>query len=90
MGAAPTAAARNASIAFFHATPSRFFRSAANRFFCSASFAAEAVGIPLAVLGVLLGVDRIPDMFRTCVQVTGHLGAAAVANQLAGPPEATR
>ena len=43
------------------------------------------LGIPLAGLGVLLGVDRIPDMFRTCVQVTGHLGAAAVANQLAGP-----
>ncbi len=41
-----------------------------------------SLGIPLAGLGVLLGVDRIPDMFRTSTQVTGHLGAAVVANQL--------
>ena len=40
------------------------------------------VGIPLAGLGLLLGVDRIPDMFRTSTQVAGHLGAAAVADQL--------
>jgi Na+/H+-dicarboxylate symporter len=42
------------------------------------------LGIPLAGLGVILGVDRIPDMFRTSTQVTGHLGAAVIANQLTG------
>jgi len=46
--------------------------------------ALDAVGAPLAGLGVLLGVDRIPDMFRTWVNVTGHIAGAAVTNGLAG------
>lgn len=37
-----------------------------------------ALGIPMDGLAVLLGVDRIPDMFRTVVNVMGDLGAAAV------------
>ena len=37
-----------------------------------------AVGVPLDGLAVLLGVDRIPDMFRTATNVTGDLAAAAV------------
>ncbi|MBI4502437.1 MAG: dicarboxylate/amino acid:cation symporter [Gemmatimonadetes bacterium] len=44
------------------------------------------LGIPLAGLGILLGVDRIPDMFRTATQVTGHLGAAVVADRLTLTP----
>jgi len=44
--------------------------------------ALATLGIPLAGLGILLGVDRIPDMFRTSTQVAGHLGAAAVADRL--------
>ena len=44
--------------------------------------ALTTLGIPLAGLGVLFGVDRIPDMFRTSTQVAGHLGAAAVADRL--------
>jgi Na+/H+-dicarboxylate symporter len=35
-------------------------------------------GLPLAGLGVLLGLDRIPDMFRTMTNVTGHLAGAAI------------
>ena len=35
-------------------------------------------GLPLAGLGVLLGLDRIPDMFRTMTNVTGHLTGAAI------------
>ncbi len=36
------------------------------------------VGVPLDGLGVLLGVDRIPDMFRTATNVTGTITAAVV------------
>jgi Na+/H+-dicarboxylate symporter len=40
------------------------------------------VGIPLDGLGVLLGVDRIPDMARTSTNVAGILAAAVVMNRL--------
>ncbi len=45
------------------------------------------VGIPLDGLGVLLGVDRIPDMARTATNVTGILAAAVVVDRLVGTPE---
>ncbi len=35
-----------------------------------------AVGIPLPALGIMLGIDRIPDMFRSAVNVVAHLAAA--------------
>src|SRR5712692_792703 len=37
-----------------------------------------SAGLPLAGLTLLIGLDRIPDMFRTMTNVTGHLTAAAV------------
>ena len=40
--------------------------------------ALDTVGAPLAGLGVLLGVDRIPDMFRSATNMLGHMTAAAV------------
>lgn len=40
--------------------------------------ALAAVGVPLDGLGLLLGIDRIPDMFRTMVNVTGDVAAVAV------------
>lgn len=40
-----------------------------------------AVGVPLDGLGVLLGVDRIPDMFRTAVNATGTMTAAVVVDR---------
>ncbi len=43
-----------------------------------------AVGIPLSGLALLLGVDRLPDMFRTAANVTGHMAAAVVVERLAG------
>jgi len=37
-----------------------------------------AAGLPLEGIGLLFGVDRIPDMFRTGTNVTGHMVAVAV------------
>jgi Na+/H+-dicarboxylate symporter len=46
-----------------------------------------SVGIPLDGLGVLIGVDRIPDMARTALNVEGILVAAAVLDRLVGDDE---
>lgn len=40
--------------------------------------ALETVGVPVAGLAVLLGIDRIPDMARTVINVMGDLAAAVV------------
>ena len=37
-----------------------------------------AAGIPIEGIGILLGVDTIPDMFRTTTNVTGHMAASVV------------
>ncbi len=37
-----------------------------------------AAGVPVEGMGVLLGVDTIPDMFRTTTNVTGDMSAAVV------------
>ncbi len=37
-----------------------------------------AVGLPVEALALLLGVDRIPDMFRTGLNAVGHQTCAAV------------
>jgi len=36
----------------------------------------QAAGLPIEGIGILLGVDTIPDMFRTTINVTGHLAVA--------------
>lgn len=36
-----------------------------------------SAGLPVEGIGILLGADTIPDMFRTTLNVTGHLAAAA-------------
>ena len=38
----------------------------------------SAVGLPLEGIGILLGVDTIPDMFRTAANVTGQMSAATI------------
>ena len=38
----------------------------------------QATGLPVAGLSILLGLDRISDMFRTMTNVTGHLASAVV------------
>lgn len=40
--------------------------------------ALDTAGVPAAGLGLMLGIDRIPDMFRTVVNVVGHVAAAVV------------
>jgi proton glutamate symport protein len=37
-----------------------------------------AAGVPMDGIGLLLGVDQIPDMFRTATNVAGHVAATAV------------
>lgn len=49
--------------------------------------ALSAVGAPLSGLGILLGVDRIPDMFRSATNMTGHMAAAVVTEGLVGPSD---
>ncbi len=44
----------------------------------------EAAGIPLGGLGLLLGIDRIPDMFRSATNITGHVAAAVTVEGLVG------
>ena len=36
-----------------------------------------AAGVPVEGIGVLMGVDTIPDMFRTATNVAGHVTATA-------------
>ncbi len=40
--------------------------------------ALQSAGLPVAGLSILLGLDRIPDMFRTMTNVAGHVSAAVV------------
>ena len=37
-----------------------------------------AVGLPVEAIGLLIGVDRIPDMFRTALHCLGHQTATVV------------
>lgn len=42
-----------------------------------------SVGLPVEGLGILLGVDTIPDMFRTTTNVTGTMAAAVLVGESA-------
>jgi len=44
-----------------------------------------SVGLPVEGIGILLGVDTIPDMFRTATNVTGQLSAATIVSRGAAP-----
>jgi len=44
----------------------------------------EVAGVPLGGLGLLLGIDRIPDMFRSATNITGHVAAAVTVEGLVG------
>lgn len=46
--------------------------------------ALDAVGIPLAGLSILLGIDRIPDMFRSATNLLGQITTAVVVDRWVG------
>jgi proton glutamate symport protein len=37
-----------------------------------------AAGVPVEGIAILIGVDTIPDMFRTATNVTGHMSASVI------------
>jgi len=43
-----------------------------------------AAGLPVEGIGILLGADTIPDMFRTTANVTGHLAVATAVSPATG------
>jgi Na+/H+-dicarboxylate symporter len=47
-----------------------------------------SVGVPLDGLGILLGVDRVPDMARTTTNVAGILAAAVVMDRVVDSADA--
>jgi len=47
--------------------------------------ALDAVGVPIAGLALMLGIDRIPDMMRSAVNVLGQISAAVIVDRRAGP-----
>ena len=46
--------------------------------------ALDTLGVPLAGLSILLGIDRIPDMFRTSVNLMGQMTTAVVVDTWVG------
>jgi len=46
-----------------------------------------AAGVPVSGIGILLGADTIPDMFRTTVNVTGDMTAATIVARYAAAPD---
>jgi dicarboxylate/amino acid:cation (Na+ or H+) symporter, DAACS family len=48
-----------------------------------------SVGVPAEGIGIILGVDRILDMCRTTLNVSGDLVIATCVNRLAAPDDAT-
>ena len=46
--------------------------------------ALDTVGIPIAGLSILLGIDRVPDMFRSTVNLLGQITTAVVVDKWAG------
>jgi Na+/H+-dicarboxylate symporter len=45
-----------------------------------------STGLPISGLSILIGLDRIPDMFRTMTNVTGHMAGAVVVSSLESRP----
>ncbi|RZV34568.1 MAG: dicarboxylate/amino acid:cation symporter [Chromatiales bacterium] len=47
--------------------------------------ALDAVGVPVAGLAIMLGIDRIPDMMRSGVNVWGQISTAVLVDRWTGP-----
>ncbi len=46
--------------------------------------ALDVAGVPFAGIGMLFGIDRIPDMLRTAANVTGHMTTSVVVERFSG------
>jgi Na+/H+-dicarboxylate symporter len=46
--------------------------------------ALDAVGIPLSGLAILLGIDRIPDMFRSTTNLLGQITTSVLVDRWVG------
>jgi Na+/H+-dicarboxylate symporter len=46
--------------------------------------ALDAVGVPIAGLAIILGIDRIPDMMRSAVNVLAQISTAALVDRWTG------
>lgn len=49
--------------------------------------ALDAIGVPVAGLAFMLGIDRIPDMMRTTVNLLGQLSAAVIVDTHSPAPD---
>jgi len=49
-----------------------------------------AAGLPAEGIGILVGIDTIPDMFRTTANVTGDMAGAAILNRWSPAGESAR
>jgi Na+/H+-dicarboxylate symporter len=52
--------------------------------------ALEAVGVPSGGLAILLGIDRIPDMMRTAVNLLAQISTAALVDRWTGGSQGTK
>ena len=46
--------------------------------------ALDAVGVPVSGLAIMLGIDRIPDMMRTAVNILGQISTAVLVDRWTG------
>ena len=46
--------------------------------------ALDAIGVPVSGLAIILGIDRIPDMMRTGVNILGQISAAVLVDRWTG------
>ncbi len=46
--------------------------------------ALDTIGVPVAGLAILLGIDRIPDMMRSAVNVLGQISTAVLVDRWTG------
>jgi Na+/H+-dicarboxylate symporter len=51
--------------------------------------ALDAVGIPLSGMAILLGIDRIPDMFRSTTNLLGQVTTSVLVDRWVGEPTPT-
>lgn len=49
--------------------------------------ALDAVGVPVSGLAIMLGIDRIPDMMRTCTNLLSQVSAAVLVDKWTGEKE---